>query len=264
MKTTAATLIVLALICVLHRPAVADEFQDHVDHATALMQGEQYKAALDELNAAYALRQSPRLLYEIGKAQQRLGNAQEAIAAYERFLAADPGTDPALSSTAREQLNTLQRITGASQPLAPQAPAVPSVPVHLELRTNAGLMAGGAVLFGASYLAAIITGSLLLGDNSSSSCSYYYNSSCSAGSLSAASGTLLIPFAGPLIASVVYREPYWSIPWALVDGVGQAGGLAMMIYAAKHPKRVPIYGTNFHLAPYGGAGTAGLVAVGRF
>jgi hypothetical protein len=66
------------------------------------------------------------------------------------------------------------------------------------------------------------------------------------------------------MAALAYRDPVWSTSWALVDGAAQAGGLAMMLYAAMHPRSVPVYGEAFQLVPFGGRGARGLQAIGNF
>ena len=172
--------LLLAGLAIAPREARADEFQAHIDKAGALAQAERYKDALAELQAAYALRQAPRLLYMRAKVLQRLGDARSALASYEGFLAAEPEADPRFRADAEAEAAKLRHILGMDvAPLAPHG--VPGVPlpagagpqpfrggpiaaevppgdVHYEMKTSAGLMAGGAVLFGSAYAAAIITG----------------------------------------------------------------------------------------------------------
>ena len=38
----------------------------------------------------------------------------------------------------------------------------------------------------------------------------------------------------------------------------------MMIYAARHPKKVPVYGERFQILPIAGAGRGGLQVSGSF
>jgi hypothetical protein len=260
------------------RGARADEFQDHLDHAGTLAQADRYKEALAELDAAYALRQSPRVLYMMAKVHQRLGDAKAALASYESFLTADADPDPRFRSDAQDQAAKLKHLLGKDAPPSPpvtpaREPSVAELPydVHYETKPSPGLMTGGAVLFGSGYLAAVISGSIFLGQGNSSSgpgCSYQYtngsyNPVCP-GNLQVAGGTLLIPVLGPFIAALAYREPSWSTSWPLIDGVAQVGGLAMMIHAAKHPKKVPVYGQQFQVLPYGGKTGSGLRVVGQF
>jgi hypothetical protein len=269
---------VAALICaavgLLPRAALADEFQDHLDHATVLGQGERYKEALAELTAAYELRQSPRVLYMIAKAQQRLGDAKAALSSYERFLAAYSGgdSDPRFRADAQEQVTQLKHLLGKdvalpTNPIGPQAERE-GADVRWEMKPNMGLMAGGAVLFGAAYAAAVISGSIFLEPSSTPSyCgTYTYPGApaCPGGNLQISAGTLLIPILGPFIAAFAYRDPPWSVSWALVDGVAQVGGFAMMVYAGQHPRKVPVFAKNVQVLPFGSAHGGGLRAVGTF
>jgi hypothetical protein len=248
------------------RAARADAFQDRVDRAGQLAQAERFKEALVELEAAYGERQSPRLLYMIAKTLQRLGDANAALGSYERFLAADPDADAKLRGDAMRQVTELRRLLGKDVPApraqpAPFAPEVPdrSAPERFETRSSVGLIAGGATLFGAAYVAAIVTGSIVI--EGGGDCSF---GGCPNGNPATAGGTLLIPVLGPFIASFVYRDPVWSINWSLVDGVAQVGGLAMMIYGIKNPRKVPVYGRDFQILPLAGQGRTGLAAVGTF
>jgi hypothetical protein len=257
------------------REARADEFQDHVDHATTLAQTEHYKEALAELEAAYGMRQSPRLLYMKAKMQQRLGDAKAALDSYERFLASEPDPDPRVRADAEGEIAKLRRLLGKGPPPAPQ-PVMneprseqPPPEVHYEMKPSVGLIVGGSVLFGAAYMGAVVTGSVFLSSsNTNYSCStnnpYYASNNCPGGNQQTASGTLLIPVLGPFIAALAYRDPVWSINWALVDGVAQVGGVAMIAYAATHPKKVPVIGEGFQVVPYAGPTGGGLKAVGRF
>jgi hypothetical protein len=252
--------------------ARADEYQDHVDRATALAQEEHYKDALVELDAAYALRQSPRLLYLIAQTKQRLGRVQEALAGYERFLAANDGAEPSSRADAKAQIAALRRILAL--PERERAPAnewgaeKPPVEVRWDKKPSPGLMAGGAVLFGAAYLGAVVTATIvhLPGHGNDQACQSGYGGSntCPDGSIGAAAWTLLVPVAGPFVSSIVYHAPTWAVTWTLIDGAAQVGGVAMMAYAVKHPKNVPVYASKLLLLPYAGMGAAGLRAVGRF
>jgi hypothetical protein len=263
---------VAALICAAFglapRAAFADEFQDHLDHATVLAQGERFKEALAELQAAYELRQSPRVLYMIAKAQQRLGDAKAALASYERFLTAYADGDPRYRADAQEQAAQLKHLLGKDVAL----PASPvgaqgekeGFDVRWEMKPNVGLMAGGGVLFGAAYAAAVVTGGIYLEPSNASCYTYQGGPPCPSGNPQVAGGTLLIPILGPFIAALAYRDPPWSVPWALVDGVAQVGGFAMMVYAGQHPKKVPVFAKSVQVLPFGSARGGGLQAVGTF
>jgi hypothetical protein len=125
------------------------------------------------------------------------------------------------------------------------------------------------VLFGLGYASAVVTGSIYLSTAGNACASYTIGNqppvyTCPNGNLQIASGLLLVPGAGPFLAALAYRETVWSLDWAFVDGVAQAGGILMMIYAAKHPRDVPLCSEALQVAPYGGPHAGGLQAVGRF
>jgi hypothetical protein len=269
-KGIATAAVAAALFLGAARDAAADDYQDHVDRARALTQREEYKDALAELSAAYAIRQSPALLFEMARAQARLGDTRAALDSYERFLAADAGGDPTKRAEAEAAVASLRGDTGkvSPAPMAPRREDEPQIPVRTERRVNRGLMAGGAVLFGTGYASAIIMGSLFI--NGGNGCSGYQIGSqppvytCPDGNIEIASGLLLIPVAGPFLAAFAYRKATWSVPWGFIDGAAQAGGLAMMIYSGLHPRTVPVYGDAFQLAPFAGQHAGGLQAAGRF
>jgi hypothetical protein len=260
---------VIALVCATAREARADEYQDHVGRATTLAQSEQYREALAELQAAYALRQSPALLFEMARVQQQLGDARGAADSYQRFLAADDGSDPAKRAQAEAALAQLRSITGAAPTGAPAPSREEPPPVRYEKKPTRSLMAGGGVLFGLAYGPAMIAG-ILFATVGGNGCSGYTigNGSpvwdCPKGNAHIASGLLAVPFLGPFMSAFAYRDASWSIPWALVDGVAQLGGLTMMIWAGKHPRAVPVPTEGFQIVPFVGPGTRGLQAIGHF
>nr|HEX4312780.1 tetratricopeptide repeat protein [Kofleriaceae bacterium] len=78
------------------------EAQTHVDKASKLYDAKQYAAALDELNTAYTLDPQPTILYAIGQIHVSLGQCDEAITFYQRFLATNP--DDGVASATREAI----------------------------------------------------------------------------------------------------------------------------------------------------------------
>src|SRR5258706_5052314 len=102
-------LLLIALFTVAAAPAFAQEsFSDHYDRAVALAQNDQHAQALAELQAAYAIRQLPKLLYEMARAHQRLGNGKEALDHYRRYLVADPQPDVDAKADAELQITSLR------------------------------------------------------------------------------------------------------------------------------------------------------------
>ena len=70
-----------------------DKYQAHVKRGSELVRTEEYATALGQFEAAYALRQSTALLYQIARCHHRLGNTTEARGFYRRYLNAAPNID---------------------------------------------------------------------------------------------------------------------------------------------------------------------------
>lgn len=64
--------------------------QSHLEEARKLFKTAKFESAIVELNQSYALFPRPICLFNIGQAYRRLGKRSEAIASFERFVAADP------------------------------------------------------------------------------------------------------------------------------------------------------------------------------
>lgn len=204
------------------------------DEAFALMQ---FGAALGEYKAAYAARQVPELLYLLGRTARKLGDAQGALDYYDRFLATEP--DPPSErgvEAAREARELRARLAqraierGAVRE-SDAPPGTTMVPVRMVRRENKSLVAGGLAVFLVHYVPAVICGiTFLIFDGLEGGTS---------GHLGLASGFLFVPVAGPFVSALTYRNPVWSLPWALVDGMGQVAGVAMMALGAKDVRDVP-------------------------
>ena len=87
---------------------------------------------------------------------------------------------------------------------------------------------------------------------------------CPNGNLQIASGLLLVPGAGPFLAALAYREPVWSLDGRSSTAPPRPAACSTTIYAAKHPRDVPLCSEALQLAPYGGPHAGGLQAMGRF
>lgn len=71
-------------------PAVLEDAKRHFQQGVALYNDANYNAALAEFEAAYKLRPSAGVLYNIGLSQKSLFRYNEAIASLEKFLTTDP------------------------------------------------------------------------------------------------------------------------------------------------------------------------------
>jgi hypothetical protein len=264
---TLRQLLLIALFTVAGGRAWAEEsFSDHYDRAVAFAQNDQHSEALKELQAAYGIRQLPKLLYEMARAHHRLGNGKEAVEHYQRFLIADPTPDPAMKADAEAQLVALKRLLPPPIPVQPSfalppgyAPDMRLAPIRYEWRHHRGMVGWGLALLNTAYAAALFTGisfTVIAGGSGSRN--------DPAGNIQAAGGTLIIPIAGPFISALVYRHVAWSLPFVLVDGAAQVAGLALTIVGARKKIKVPVLADNFRIAPYGTYDGGGLVVSGKF
>ena len=93
--------------------------------ALALYDEGRYEEALSGFQGAYARRQMPWLLLNIGRTVQRLGRPKEAIGYYERYKKADPNIDPETERRVNkyiEQAQALLENTPAQPDLVAQNP----------------------------------------------------------------------------------------------------------------------------------------------
>lgn len=127
----------LALLLLLApvRAGAADPFDAHYKHAISLSKGGHYENALREMEAAYALKPWPRLLYNLGQLHRKLRQFEEALQSFELFLRTDPSVKPELRKQVEEYLAELRTTEPAKTPAA--APAAPaSAPVQADLRAG--------------------------------------------------------------------------------------------------------------------------------
>lgn len=90
-----------ALLAAAARPSHADparEFRQHYEAALRLYDGGQFEGAIKEFQAAYALKQLPRLLLNIGQAHRKLGHARDALGFYEFYLRVEPNPKPEIKA----------------------------------------------------------------------------------------------------------------------------------------------------------------------
>ena len=112
------------------RSALSDgsEFSLHYERAVSLYLSERYSESLQEFKAAYKAKQLPRLLINIGQAERKLGQAKEAIAAYQDFLRLEPNPDPALRKKIDDYLEQARALLTppAAEPSPPPTKAAPA------------------------------------------------------------------------------------------------------------------------------------------
>lgn len=125
-----------------------------------------YEAALTHFTGAFELSERPELLYNIAQCYDRLRRDDEAITAFERYLATEPDADRRAAVEAR--LNALRAARDSRQ--APQAPSEPAagdaepVTVTAAATTEAdrGWLSAPTVTLGAGVVLGVTGGVLML------------------------------------------------------------------------------------------------------
>jgi tetratricopeptide (TPR) repeat protein len=113
-----ATTVLLGLILALASPAIAadegarDRARVEVGQGVELLGKRAFAAALERFESALALYPSPKIYYNIALAHEGLGNREQAMRAFQRFLAETPDPPAAQSAHARDQLERLTKETG--------------------------------------------------------------------------------------------------------------------------------------------------------
>lgn len=79
-------------------PARKAPFLQRYEDGLRLYKEERYSEAIVAFKEAYALKQLPRVLFNIGQAHLKLGDAQEALRMFERYLQMEPDAPPEIKS----------------------------------------------------------------------------------------------------------------------------------------------------------------------
>lgn len=118
------------LLWLLPAPARARDgadFRRRYDQAMRLYQSGRYAESIDEFQAAYAVQQFPRILYNLGRAHLQLGHAAQALDLLQKYLELEPDPPPEIRAKVRLHIEKAQAMLDAgqrlSQPAAPDASA---------------------------------------------------------------------------------------------------------------------------------------------
>ena len=121
----------VAVVAVLGQPARADEAQgkamEHFREGRKLYQISDYRAALQEFKRAFLFKEDPVFLFNIAQCHRQLGEREEAVTFYRRYVAAAPEAEN------RAQVEKIIRELQSARPPPPE-PAAPPPPVTLEAR----------------------------------------------------------------------------------------------------------------------------------
>lgn len=122
----AAVAAVLAVATDPARAADSEAVQHLVDEGRDLFQAARFDEALTRYEAAFERSGANGLVYMIGRCHQELGHEEQALAAFERFLAGE-GPEEA-KARAREYVAAHRSRAPESPPPAPPPPPLGSVP----------------------------------------------------------------------------------------------------------------------------------------
>jgi hypothetical protein len=118
---------------------------------------------------------------------------------------------------------------------------------HLETRTRRGLIVGGAVTFGTTYLLTVLTGLIAESVNRAT------------GGDGRSVAPLYIPVAGPFIALDTMNAEGAGVFVLVLDGLAQAGGVAMLFSGIAFPAlKLVRNDVALSVHPLIGGGTVGL------
>lgn len=135
-----------------------EEARAHFMAGQKLLDGASHQEALAEFQQSYLLTPYPAILYRIAICQDQLGRHREALATYEKYLAADPAT-----SRKEGVVERIARLKELLKPVAPiivtvpSAPAAAPVPVRVPVYKRWWLW----TIVGAVASAGAITGAVL-------------------------------------------------------------------------------------------------------
>ncbi len=83
-----SSIILLVMLC--SSVGHAEDFDTLLRRGMTLYQKKDFEAAVEAFQAAYKIRQFPRVLLNIAQVYRKMGSAQEALDYYQQFLKAEP------------------------------------------------------------------------------------------------------------------------------------------------------------------------------
>ncbi|HVR61962.1 MAG TPA: hypothetical protein VMU50_08690 [Polyangia bacterium] len=142
-------------------PPMSEAARAHYDRGLALFAAKDYRAAIAELAAGFAIEPRREFLFAEAQAQRLGGDCRGAVALYQRFLATEP---PAIQvSAAQVGLARCAQQMATAPPPAPLIPTpAPAVPAPSVDRGPWYRDAAGGVLLGAGIVAAGVGAGLVI------------------------------------------------------------------------------------------------------
>jgi hypothetical protein len=143
-STWLAALLVLLAILAASPAARADvaNAKAHYERGQALYQLGEYQRALDEFKEAHIEKADPAFLYNIAQCYRQLGDTENALAFYRRYLSFGPEGPLRADVERRIQELELARTTGRpAPPTAPRATEAPRAPLRMEPEASTAAVA---------------------------------------------------------------------------------------------------------------------------
>lgn len=92
-----------------------DDFRGHYEHGLKLYSDERYAEAAVEFEAAYHLKQLPRLLFNLGQCHRNLGNTREALRYYELYQVKESNPKPGLKAELEGYIGQLREMLAKAE-----------------------------------------------------------------------------------------------------------------------------------------------------
>jgi hypothetical protein len=275
-------LILVTIATFLPSMACADEAPAKPSYPAPEQRHPLLSEALRQLQETYEAIHDPRLFLPMARLHFQLGDEHEALKHYRRFLAEVPDASPEDKQEAEAQVTHLNSILGSSAQPAPLQGAMQAAPAIIEerllpfeelpsvrfvRRRNRGLIVAGSVMLSLAWTGALVAGvvsGLRAGDTPLGAPGF---PDAAAKERQVDSLFLLgLPVAGPIVTATIANDHIVSPLVAIVAGLPQIAGLAMIIGGATSNSllndRKPIADLRLH--PSVGLSSAGLALSGRF
>lgn len=129
-----AALLLFLAVCLTSLVCRAQlDFDHHYARAYRAYEAGRFAEAIEAFEAAYAVNPLPRLLINLGNAHRKLGQDQDALTCYQRYLQLEPKAPPALRAKVEA---SMAQVRARARPLGEARPPPP--PSALPLAVRAG------------------------------------------------------------------------------------------------------------------------------
>ena len=135
----------LLALCLCAGEALADarlEARRHFRNGMSLIAQKQYDEGIAELEAAYAIKPHPNVLFNIARAYHDAGRLQEALDTYKRYLASNPPDASTVVTTVAvlEEKLKASEATAAASPEDKSALPMPPPPASIQAQQQLGVL----------------------------------------------------------------------------------------------------------------------------